>query len=114
MICRGDIYYAEMNPVVGSEQGGIRPVLVLQNNRGNQHSPTVIVAPITSKRKKRYLPTHVTLPRKLAMPRHSIVLLEQIRVVDKRRLREYVTHADGEVLEEIDKAIAVSLALTQR
>lgn len=113
MICRGDIYYAKLNPVEGSEQGGLRPVLVIQNDKGNKHCPTVIVAPITSKRKKYYLPTHVALPERLELPRRSMVLLEQIRVLDKRRLREFVDCMRTDEMEEIDQAIRASLALGQ-
>ena len=100
MICRGDIYYAKLNPVQGSEQGGLRPVLVIQNNKGNKHCPTIIAAPITSKGKKYYLPTHV-------------VLLEQIRVLDKQRLREFVDCMEAEEMKEIDQAIRASLALPE-
>ena len=102
MICRGDIYYAKLNPVQGSEQGGLRPVLVIQNDKGNKHCPTVIIAPITSKGKKYYLPTHVILPERLELPRRSMVMLEQIRVLDKQRLREYVDCMEADEMEEID------------
>ena len=111
MICRGDIYYAKLNPVQGSEQGGLRPVLVIQNDKGNKHCPTVIIAPITSKGKKYYLPTHVILPERLELPRRSMVMLEQIRVLDKQRLREYVDCMEANEMEEIDRAICASLAL---
>ena len=111
MICRGDIYYAKLNPVQGSEQGGLRPVLVIQNDKGNKHCPTVIIAPITSKGKKYYLPTHVILPDRLELPRRSMVMLEQIRVLDKQRLREYVDCMEADEMEKIDRAICASLAL---
>ena len=113
MICRGDIYYAKLNPVQGSEQGGLRPVLVIQNDKGNRHCPTVIVAPITSKGKKYYLPTHVVLPDRVALPRRSMVLLEQIRTLDKQHLREYVGYLTEYEMEEIDRAISASLALSK-
>ena len=111
MICRGDIYYANLNPIVGSEQNGLRPVLVVQNNKGNKHGPTVIVAPITSKRKKFYLPTHVALPEIMELPCRSMVLLEQLRVIDKQRLREYIAHISENDMEEIDAALCASLGL---
>lgn len=111
MIYRGDIYYANLNPIVGSEQNGLRPVLVIQNNKGNKHGPTVIAAPITSRKKKKYLPTHVVLPRTPMLPYSSMVLLEQIRAMDKQRLREYVGHLDEEAMRKIDMAISLSLAL---
>ena len=115
MIFRGDIYYARLYPIIGSEQGGLRPVLIVQNNKGNKHGPTVIVAPITTKRKKCYLPTHVTLPEMMDLPRRSMVLLGQQRVLDKQRLREYVAHVsdDGD-MEGIDEALSASLALPYR
>ena len=113
MICRGDIYYAKLNPVQGSEQGGLRPVLVIQNHKGNKHCPTIIAAPITSKGKKYYLPTHVVLPERLELPRRSMVLLEQIRVLDKQRLREFVDCMGAEEMKEIDQAIRASLALPE-
>lgn len=111
MICRGDIYYARLNPVEGSEQGGVRPVLVIQNNKGNKHGSTVIVAPITAKGKKYYLPTHVKLPKKTDLPQRSMVLLEQIRTLDKRRLREYVGHTQEAEMKKIDQGIRASLAI---
>ena len=108
-ICRGDIYYANLNPTAGSEQGGIRPVIVLQNNCGNRYSPTVIVAAITGKSKKP-LPTHVTIERgELHKP--SVVLLEQIRTIDKGRLKEYVTSVNNEKIAEIDIALKISVGL---
>lgn len=113
MICRGDIYYAKLNPVKGSEQGGLRPVLVIQNDKGNKHCPTVIAAPITSKGKKYYLPTHVVLPDRLELPHRSMVMLEQIRVLDKQRLREFVDHMEESEMREVDRAICASLALPE-
>lgn len=112
MICRGDIYYAELNPVEGSEQGGVRPVLVIQNNKGNKYGSTVIVAPITSKGKKYYLPTHVVLPERLELPHRSMALLEQIRTLDRKRLREFLDHMTGREMEAVDEAICASLSLS--
>ena len=95
-IRRGDVYYADLRPVVGSEQGGIRPVLIVQNDIGNRHSPTVIVAAITSQMNKSKLPTHVELSsRRYEMVKDSVILLEQLRTIDKRRLKERVCHLDG-------------------
>ena len=107
---RGDIYYADLSPVVGSEQGGIRPVLILQNNTGNRHSPTTIIAPITSVQKKSSLPTHIVIDYDF-LESVSVVLLEQIRTIDKRRLREHTGHADRSVMEQVDSALAVSFGL---
>lgn len=111
-IRRGDVYYADLRPVIGSEQGGIRPVLVIQNDVGNRHSPTVIVAAITSQINKSKLPTHVELSaRQYEMVKDSVVLLEQLRTIDKRRLKERVCHLDGEILTKVDKALEISLEL---
>lgn len=107
---RGDIYYADLNPVIGCEQGGIRPVLILQNNLGNRHSPTTIVAAITSKSEKGAIPTHVMIKTD-GLSRSSMVLLEQIRTVDKSRVREKIAMLDEEEMEKVDKALKVSLAL---
>ena len=112
MIRRGDIYYADLSPVVGSEQGGVRPVLVIQNNVGNRHSPTVICAAITSKMNKAKLPTHIEISAgSYKIVRNSVILLEQIRTIDKRRLREYVCHIDSVMMRKVDEAIRVSLEL---
>ena len=112
VIRRGDIYYADLRPVIGSEQGGVRPVLVIQNDIGNKHSPTVICAAITSKMNKAKLPTHVELnTRRCAMVRDSVILLEQLRTIDKQRLKEYVCHIDSAMLQEVDRALKVSLEL---
>ena len=109
---RGDIYYADLSPVVGSEQGGVRPVLIVQNDVGNRFSPTVIAAAITSQTNKAKLPTHIALSAPdYGLPRDSVVLLEQIRTLDKRRLRERMGRVDGELMERIDAAIAVSFGL---
>ena len=112
MIRRGDIYYADLSPVVGSEQGGIRPVLVIQNNVGNRHSPTVICAAITSKMNKAKLPTHIEIStRDYKIVKNSVILLEQIRTIDKQRLKDKVCHLDGELLKQVNKALCISLEL---
>lgn len=112
MIRRGDIYYADLRPVVGSEQGGVRPVLVIQNDMGNRHSPTIICAAITSKMNKAKLPTHVEIcARDYGILKDSVILLEQIRTIDKSRLRERVSHLSDEIMSKIDWAILVSLGL---
>lgn len=109
---RGDIFYADLSPVVGSEQGGTRPVLIVQNDMGNRHSPTVIAAAITSQMNKAKLPTHIELTgRNVGLTKDSVVLLEQIRTIDKRRLREHTGHADRSVMEQVDSALAVSFGL---
>ena len=100
MVRRGDIYYADLSPVVGSEQGGIRPVLVIQNNIGNRHSPTIICAAITSKMNKAKLPTHIEIStRDYNIVKNSVILLEQIRTIDKQRLKEYVCHIDSAMMK---------------
>ena len=112
MILRGDIYYADLRPVVGSEQGGIRPVLIVQNDIGNRHSPTVICAAITSQMHKAKLPTHVELDcSRYDLAKDSVVLLEQLRTIDKKRLKDKVCHLDTEILEKVDRALIVSLEL---
>ena len=112
IIRRGDIYYADLRPVVGSEQGGVRPVLVIQNDVGNKHSPTVICAAITSRMNKAKLTTHVELSaRDCDMVKDSVILLEQLRSIDKQRLREKICHIDGELLDRVDEALKVSLEL---
>ena len=110
---RGDIYYADLSPVVGSEQGGVRPVLIIQNDTGNRYSPTVIAAAITSQTGKARLPTHIDLPveESCGLSRDSIVLLEQIRTLDKRRLREHMGKVDEKAMKKVDNAIAVSFGL---
>ena len=109
---RGDIYYADLSPVVGSEQGGIRPVLIIQNDVGNRHSPTVICAAITSKMNKAKLPTHVAIDaRRYQIVKNSVVLLEQIRTIDKRRLKDRVCQLYQEIMERVDEAIKVSFEL---
>ena len=112
IINRGDIFYADLRPVVGSEQGGIRPALVVQNDIGNKHSPTVICVAITSKMNKAKLPRHVELSAaEYGVIKDSVILLEQIRTIDKSRLKEKVCHLDKKILERIDKALEISLAL---
>ncbi len=109
-IVRGDIYYADLSPVVGSEQGGLRPVLVIQNNVGNKYSPTIIVSAITSQLTKAKIPTHIELPaHQYNLPKDSVILLEQIRTIDKRRLNEKVCTLDLAKMRQVDKAILVSL-----
>lgn len=109
---RGDIYYADLSPVVGSEQGGTRPVLIVQNDTGNRHSPTVIAAAITSQTGKSRLPTHINIPGgSVGLSKDSVILLEQIRTIDKRRLREHMGHLDEKQMSMVDSAIAVSFGL---
>ncbi|MBR1854475.1 MAG: type II toxin-antitoxin system PemK/MazF family toxin [Lachnospiraceae bacterium] len=109
---RGDVYYADLRPVVGSEQGGIRPVLIIQNDVGNRHSPTVICAAITSKMNKAKLPTHIELRAdRYDMDKDSVVLLEQLRTIDKKRLKDKVCHLDGEVMGRVNRALMISLEL---
>ena len=109
---RGDIYIADLDPVVGSEQGGTRPVLIVQNDTGNKHSPTVIAAAITSQTGKARLPTHISLSgHDVGLSKDSVVLLEQIRTIDKRRLREHMGHVDDGLMNQVDSAIAVSFGL---
>lgn len=109
---RGDIFYADLSPVIGSEQGGTRPVLIVQNDTGNRHSPTVIAAAITSQTGKARLPTHINIPGgSVGLSKDSIILLEQIRTIDKRRLREHMGHLDEQQMSMVDDAIAVSFGL---
>ncbi len=109
---RGDIFYADLSPVVGSEQGGLRPVLIIQNDVGNRYSPTVIAAAITSRMGKTKLPTHIDIyADRVGLSKDSVILLEQIRTLDKRRLREKMGHLDEAVMEEVNNAIAVSFGL---
>ena len=112
VIRRGDVFYADLRPVVGSEQGGIRPVLIIQNDIGNRHSPTVICAAITSRMNKAKLPTHVEIDaRKCEIVKDSVILLEQLRTIDKTRLRDRVCHLDESVRRRVDHALMVSLEL---
>ncbi len=111
---RGDIYYADLSPVVGSEQGGLRPVLIIQNDIGNRYSPTVIAAAITSRMGKTRLPTHIDVyADKVGLAKDSVILLEQIRTLDKRRLKEKMGHLDDAMMNEVNAAIAVSFGLGQ-
>ena len=109
---RGEIYYADLSPVVGSEQGGVRPVLIVQNDTGNRHSPTVIAAAITSQTGKARLPTHITLSgQSVGLNRDSVILLEQIRTLDKSRLRERMGRLDESTMSAVDNALSVSFGL---
>ena len=113
-IKRGDIFYADLSPVVGSEQGGTRPVLIVQNDTGNRHSPTVIAAAITSQTGKARLPTHINISGgSVGLSKDSVILLEQIRTIDKRRLREHMGHLDDRQMSLVDNAIAVSFGLSE-
>lgn len=112
MVKRGDIFYADLSPVVGSEQGGIRPVLVIQNNLGNYFSPTIIVAAITAKLAKPKLPTHIQIDAKITgIEKNSVILLEQIRTIDKSRLREKVCRLDRVSMEQVNQALLVSVGV---
>jgi len=112
MVRRGEIYYADLNPVVGSEQGGTRPVLVVQNDVGNRHSPTVIIAAITSKLDKPGLPTHIMLDAgELGLAKNSVILTEQIRTIDKKRLREQVTTLGPDIMSKVDNALKISIGV---
>ena len=109
---RGDVYYADLRPVIGSEQGGIRPVPIIQDAAGNKHSPTAICAAITSKMNKAKLPTHIELNARLYdMDKDSVVLLEQLRTIDKKRLKDKVCHLDGDIMRRVNRALKVSLEL---
>jgi len=113
LVRRGDIFYADLNPVVGSEQGGIRPVLVVQNDIGNKYSPTVIIAAITSQIDKAKLPTHVELKSAdYGLEKDSVILMEQLRTIDKRRLKEKITILDQDIMGKIDEALKISLGLS--
>lgn len=107
---RGEIYYADLSPVIGSEQGGLRPVLIIQNDVGNKYSPTTIVAAITSKKDKGEMPTHVKIKAD-GLSRESLVLLEQIRTIDKSRVKERITVLDNDDMKRIDKALAISVVV---
>ncbi|MEW6723844.1 MAG: type II toxin-antitoxin system PemK/MazF family toxin [Bacillota bacterium] len=112
IVKRGEVYYADLSPVIGSEQGGIRPVLVIQNDVGNRYSPTVIVAAITSQIEKSKIPTHVELKNdECGFERDSVILLEQIRTIDKRRLKEKVGHLSQEIMARVDVALGISVGL---
>ena len=112
VIKRGDILYADLSPVVGSEQGGIRPVLIVQNDVGNKYSPTVIAAAITSQINKAKLPTHIEInAQDYGLMKDSVILLEQIRTIDKQRLREKIGHLDDETMEKVNEALSISFGL---
>lgn len=112
IVKRGDIYYADLSPVVGSEQGGVRPVLIIQNDIGNKYSPTVIAAAITSQINKAKMPTHIELSAKeYGLNKDSVVLLEQIRTIDKRRLREKTGHLDDKLMQRVNDALSISFGL---
>lgn len=110
MVKRGELYYADLSPVVGSEQGGVRPVLIVQNNVGNKYSPTIIAAAVTSQLDKAKLPTHIALPANTyGLPKDSVVLLEQIRTLDKRRLKEKIGELPINMMARVNEALLVSL-----
>ena len=112
IVKRGDIYYADLSPVVGSEQGGVRPVLIIQNDIGNKYSPTVIAAAITSRINKAKMPTHIELcAKEYGLNKDSVILLEQIRTIDKKRLREKIGCLDNELMNEVNEALSVSFGL---
>lgn len=112
IVKRGDLFYADLSPVVGSEQGGIRPVLVVQNDVGNKYSPTVIAAAVTSQINKAKMPTHIEISAETyGLVKDSVILMEQIRTIDKRRLKEKIGHADEELMQRVNKALSVSFAL---
>ncbi len=114
-IKRGDIFYADLSPVIGSEQGGLRPVLIVQNDVGNKYSPTVIAAAITSRMTKSKLPTHIdVLGEHVGLSKDSVILLEQIRTLDKKRLKEKMGHLDDKVMSEVNEAITISFGLSTR
>lgn len=108
---RGDVYYADLNPIYGSEQGGIRPVLIIQNNMGNAYSPTVIIAPISSVNKKRFLPVHVGVDDNGVLPRSSVILTEQIRTIDRSRLMEFIGTLSEDFMKEVDQALRISIGV---
>lgn len=114
IIKRGDLFYADLSPVVGSEQGGVRPVLVVQNDIGNKYSPTAIVAAITSQINKAKLPTHVEISASdYGLPKDSVILLEQIRTIDKKRLREKIGYLSAETMKKVDEALKISFGLIE-
>lgn len=112
IIKRGDIFYADLSPVIGSEQGGIRPVLIVQNDIGNKYSPTVIAAAITSQINKAKLPTHIEISaQEYGLAKDSVILLEQIRTIDKKRLKEKIGHLDDGLMEKVNEALSISFGL---
>lgn len=112
IVRRGDIYYADLSPVVGSEQGGIRPVLIVQNDVGNRYSPTVITAAITSQTGKARLPTHIEIGPDAGLSKSSVILLEQIRTIDKRRLKDRMGHLDEKTMQQVNEALSISFGLS--
>lgn len=111
---KGDVFYADLRPVIGSEQGGIRPVVIVQNNVGNKYSPTIICAAITSQINKAKLPTHVEIDaKKYNLMKNSVILLEQIRTIDKKRLKEKVCHLNSDIMKKVDKCLEISFALNK-
>jgi len=112
-IKRGDIYYVDLNPTIGSEQGGIRPCLIVQNDVGNKHSPTIVIAPITGKLRKNPLPTHVLIPQSCGLDMDSLVLMEQIRTFDRARLGAYIGRVEDTLLPTVDKALAICVGIEQ-
>lgn len=112
IVKRGDIFYADLSPVIGSEQGGVRPVLVVQNDVGNKYSPTIIISAITSQINKARLPTHIEINAPdFGLPKDSVVLLEQIRTIDKKRLREKIGRFDEDMMRRVDEALKISIGL---
>ncbi len=114
IVKRGDIFYADLSPVIGSEQGGVRPVLIVQNDIGNKYSPTVIAAAVTSQINKAKMPTHIEIKAEdYGLNKDSVILLEQIRTIDKKRLREKIGRLDDELMESVNKAIAISFGIIE-
>ena len=115
IVKRGDIFYADLSPVIGSEQGGVRPVLIVQNDIGNKYSPTVIAAAVTSQINKANMPTHIEIDAQSGgLSKDSVILMEQIRTIDKERLRDKIGRLDDELMDQVDNAIAISFGLKQR
>lgn len=110
-IKRGELYYADLSPVVGSEQGGVRPVLIVQNDVGNKYSPTIIAAAVTSRMNKAKLPTHIELPPAFGLAKDSVILLEQVRTIDKKRLKERIGELPQSTMKRVDKAILISFGV---
>lgn len=114
IVKRGDVFYADLSPVIGSEQGGVRPVLVIQNDIGNKYSPTIIIAAITSQINKAKLPTHVEISApEYGLPKDSVVLLEQVRTIDKKRLREKIGRFNDEMMAKVDECLKISMGLIE-
>jgi len=114
IIHKGDLYFADLGETIGSEQSGMRPVVVLQNDIGNKYSPTIIVSPLTTKNKKMFLPTHVDFGKRFGLKEESIALLEQIRTIDRSRIIRYIGKADRKIMRQVDAAIAVSFGLSDK